>query len=402
MNPVTNAPLTPAGARSLFPALERFTYLNAAASSPLAAPVEAAAAGFLRETAESGDAGFPRWLTRKDEIRSAFARFIGAAPTEVAFLPTTSFGFSAVADQLWQLGVRQVVTLDQEFPSTTLPLLNRGLGLTVVRARPDGSYSLEDVERAIDSRCGAVVASAIQYASGFRLDLAGLSSLCARRRVFLAVNAAQALGQIPLDVTRTPLDFLCATSHKWMMGGFGVGLYYARRELLERTRLPWAGWLSMADPMAMDNLGGSALTEGSSSTCFEVKGAHFRSDASALEAGVGSFAPLFGFGAALDLIHRVGIDVIERHNAGLQRQLREGLRARGFQPNAPDDQVAGTCVFKVAGDPRTAVAALAAEQIAVTPRGGGLRVATHVFNDESDLERLFAAFADVGLAPSSA
>src|SRR4051812_14144716 len=98
--------------RELFPALQRFTYLNAAASSPLATVVADAAIAHLRESAAEGDLHFPRWLAFKEALRARFARFIGATARQVAFTPSTSMGFHAVAELLFRRGVREVLTLD--------------------------------------------------------------------------------------------------------------------------------------------------------------------------------------------------------------------------------------------------------------------------------------------------
>jgi selenocysteine lyase/cysteine desulfurase len=396
--------LTPAKARGLFPAVKHLAYLNAAASSPLARPVEKAAADHLRETAEWGDRGFPRWLARKEQIRTSFAEYLGASAGEVAFTPSTSMGFHAVGRMLVDAGVREVVTLEQEFPSTTLPLLHVGLKLVVVRPRADGSYAVDDLERAVTRRTGAVAVSAVQYSSGFRIDLGAVARLCQAKKLFFAVNGAQALGQVPIDVRKARIDFLCGTSHKWMMGGFGVGLFYARSALLEKAALPFAGWLSTKAPMAMDGFVG-AKTHGRERAApgesFTATGLEARRDAAALEAGSGPWAPMLGFGAALELHRRIGIDAVEAHNARLQQVLRPRLRSLGFTPNAPDEPSVGSgiCVIKPAGDARAVASELAKNGVLVSPRGGGIRISTHLFNNEDDLDRLFWAMNRVDVQP---
>ena len=67
-------------------------------------------------------------------------RFIGATPQELAFTPSTSFGFHVIAQMLKARGISEVLTLETEFPSTTLPMLYDGLALRAVRMRADGTY----------------------------------------------------------------------------------------------------------------------------------------------------------------------------------------------------------------------------------------------------------------------
>ncbi len=397
------APLTPTELRALFPATSRSAYLNAAAASPISLPVEEAVRAHYAEGVETGDLHFDGWLKRREDARRRFAAFIGATAQEVAFVPSTSFGFNVVADVLQQRGVEEIVTLDAEFPSTTIPFLSHGMRLRVVRARPDGTYWPEDVEAAIGPRTGAVALSAIQFASGFRMDLEAVARVCRSKGVLFAVNGAQALGQMAFDVAATGIDFLCGTSHKWMYAGYGVGLFFARRELLETSSLPMCGWLSVEAPWEMNNLAGAKVTgRDGDSVWFGAEGTRFRKEASALEAGCVAFGPLFGFSAALGLHEAVGMETTERHIARLQAQLRAGLRSRGFVPNRPDDaeRGSGICVIPVEGAPNEVVRAMVKEGVMLTPRGVGVRISTHVFNDEADVERLFWAMEKVGVKPA--
>ena len=391
--------MTPEALRALFPALRAQAYLNAAASSPLATPVVEAAVAQLRDAEAHGDAHFLRWLAFKEELRGRLARFLGAAPRQLAFTPSTSMSFCAVAELLWRRGVREVLTFEGEFPSTTVPLLRRGLALRVVKPRADGSYPLDDVERALAPGVGAVAVSVVQYASGFLTDAEGLSALCRARGLPLALNGAQAVGQVPVDVGAVGADFLCATSHKWLMGGHGTGLLYVKAGWLEELGLPWAGWFSPPDELRWQTFPGSATAPAEGG--FTGSGVTTRREAAALEAGGGNWAALYGLGAGLGLHEAVGITVTRAHILGLQAQLRAGLRARGFVPNAPDDAARGSgiCVVPVRGDALSAVRALLGEGVAVTPRGGGVRLSTHVFNDAEDVARALAAIDRLGLKP---
>jgi selenocysteine lyase/cysteine desulfurase len=128
-----------------------------------------------------------------------------------------------------------------------------------------------------------------------------------------------------------------------------------------------------------------------------AEGATTRREAMALEAGGPAWTSLYSFGAGLELIERAGVDAIHAHNLSLQRLLRAGLEQRGFTPNAP--LCSGICVVRVQGDALAAVRALLQHDVTTTPRGGGVRLATHAFNDESDVERALGAIDRVGLKP---
>lgn len=394
-------PMTPAEARALFPAAARQPWLNAAASSPLCTPVAQAMHAHLDETLAQGDLGFPRWLAFKESVRARLARFVGATPREVAFTPSTSFGFNVVALMLKARGVTEVLSLDGEFPSTTVPFLAQGLTVRAVRRRPDGSYPLEDLAAALRPTTGAVAVSLVQFSSGFRVDVAGLAKLCRARGLALCLNGAQALGQVPVDVHALDADFLSATSHKWLAAGYGTGLLVVRERWLDATPLPLAGWLSVPGDAMWATLPDRAREEDPAG--LTSHGVRLRPDASALELGAMAMTGLHGLDAALALHEAVGVETTQAHIAGLQRELRTGLRARGFTPNAPDDAHVGSgiCVVPVEGSAEDAVRALLREHhVVTTPRGGGVRISTHLFNTSSDVHALLSAFDALKLRPA--
>jgi len=177
--------------RALFPALRRYAYLNAASSSPLATPVADAAAAFLRETQEHGDVRFPAWLAFKESLHEP-ARAVSQCARRAGGLHSLDVhGLSPRGELFRRRGIREVLTLEGEFPSTTIPFLNLGLRLRVVKPRPDGRYPVEDLAAALTPETGAVAVSAVQYGSGFMIDLEALATL----KVPVALNVAQALGR---------------------------------------------------------------------------------------------------------------------------------------------------------------------------------------------------------------
>lgn len=392
--------MTPLELRAQLPALKGTVWLNAAASSPLPAPVAAAMEAHLRETVATGDRHYPAWAKKKEAVRARLARFIGAQPDELAFTPSTSFGFHVIGKVLLARGVTEVLALEHEFPSTTLPLLYGGLTVRGVRA-VHGTWPLDTIEAALTPRTGAIAVSAVQFSSGYRVDLPGVAALCRARGLSLAVNAAQGLGHVPLDVGALGADFLAATSHKWFMAGYGVGTLFISRRILESTPLPMGGWLSVEPHEQFQTWANASVVEDAHG--FTARGLRIRKEASALEVGGGSWLGLYAVDAALDLHEGVGVETTLRHAVRLNLQLREGLRRRGFSPNTPDDEAtcSGICVVPVQGAPLDAVRALLNDAgIATTARGGGVRISTHVYNTEEDVDRLLTAVDTLGLKPA--
>jgi selenocysteine lyase/cysteine desulfurase len=203
----------------------------------------------------------------------------------------------------------------------------------------------------------------------------------------LVVNAAQSAGAFEIDVKRMKIDALCATGHKWMLAGYGSGFVYLSRELLERSKPRAIGWLSVEDPYSDRNS--------------EI---HLRQDAAArAELGCPHFAGMFALGAAVDLIAEVGMRNIEERVLALNHLLTTGLGEIGWQVLSPlaDERMRSGETLVFAGDPAGLVAQLAEQGIIVTKKPEGMRVATHFFNNESDIRQLLESLAKCRSVPRS-
>jgi len=73
-----------------------------------------------------------RWIERRESARRRVARFIGAEPSEIAFVPNTSTGMNLIADLLEADG--PVLSDELEFPAVTLPWIHRGVLVRFVPA----------------------------------------------------------------------------------------------------------------------------------------------------------------------------------------------------------------------------------------------------------------------------
>jgi selenocysteine lyase/cysteine desulfurase len=396
--------MTPAELRQQFPALRQWTWLNAAASSPTSGPALAAMEAYLRETAESGDLQYAKWARFREGLRARLAAYVGAAAKELAFVPTTSFGFNVIGRMLLARGQTEVLTLEGEFPSTVIPLLHSGLTLRVVKSRPDGTWPLAAIEAALRPTTNAIAVSIVQYASGYRVDLTGLAALSRARGLTLILNGAQALGQVPIDLAALGASFFAAPGQKWFFAGYGLGTLVIRQDWLDAVPLPLGGWLSVAPAEQYQSWLHTTRVDDEHGFV-ATGGALLRKEASALEVGAGSLLGLHAMDASLQLHEAVGTANVLSHNIALQLELRRRLRERGFAPRLPDDPtfLSGICVLPVQGDPAEVVRALVREhQVMTTPRGGGVRISTHGYNSLEDVDRVVRALDALGVKPAAA
>ncbi|HEV7746800.1 MAG TPA: aminotransferase class V-fold PLP-dependent enzyme [Pyrinomonadaceae bacterium] len=362
--------------RKQFPVTENSTYLNSAAAGPLSRATMAAATEYYQQMMSDGDIHWDEWLEKREQVRSKVAAFINAEPDEIALTTNTSSGMNVIIDALETHG--EVISCDLEFPVSTLPWMNRRIPVHLVESVA-GAVAIEDIRAAMNVRTGIICMSHVQYSSGFRVDLEGLGN--AKGGHALVVNAAQSAGVFEIDVKRMKIDALSATGHKWMLSGYGSGFVYLSRELQERSRPRAIGWLSVEDPYSDRNN--------------EI---HLRHDAAArTELGCPHFAGMFALGAAVHLTAHVGMKNIEQRALELNRYLTNRLFEAGMKVLSPlaDERARSAETLVEFDDPAGVVAKLAEQKIIVTKKPQGIRVATHFFNNEADVEQLVKALVKI-------
>ncbi len=365
--------------RKEFPITRNYNFQNHAAVAPMCQRAVSAAQNFLERNQQQAylDTGFYREAER---VRQAAARFIHANPDEICFIKNTSEGLSFVANGLtWQSG-DNVVTTNVEFPANVYPwqaLRARGVEVQMV-FEENGRISLDALLAAINSRTRVVAISSVQYASGFRTDLAALGEYCQAKGVLLCVDGIQSLGALPIDVKAMGIDFLSADGHKWLCGPEGLGIFYVRKEVQGYLKPTCIGWLSMKDALDFDHYR------------FE-----FQDSAKRYDSGAYNLVGIHALGGALDLLSEIGSEPIASRLLRLTDRLVEGVKAKGYHvvsSRAPGEASGIVAFTSDLHDHAKIQQHLQAEhRIVVAVRSKRLRVSPHVYNTEREIDQLVEA-----------
>lgn len=357
--------------RQRFPVTERVAYLNSAAAGPVSMASQAAAAGYYEKMMRDGDVHWNRWLADREAVRKKVADYINAAPEEIAFTTNTSQGMNVIVDALEDRG--EVISSELEFPVTTLPWMNRRIPVHLLPTQ-NGEVTVDSIQGAMTHSTGVIALSHVQFSNGFRLAPEVIGDIKGRHA--LVINAAQSAGAFAIDVQRMKIDALSSTGHKWLLSGYGSGFVYLSRELLDQTLPRSIGWLSVDDP-------------------FEMRNDEFRprhDTAARVELGCPHFAGIFSLGASLDLIAETGIENIQARVLELNRFLTSRLAENGWKVLSPiQNEESRSAETLVACDKSGEVVRhLFRRSVIVTEKPEGIRVATHFFNNEEEIERLIA------------
>lgn len=226
-----------AAARSHFPALERWTYMDVAGRGVLSREVRAALDAHLDDRMLNGATSKEQFFALVERARERFAQLIGAQSDEIAYTKNISDGLNMIATAIhWHRGENVVLCPELEHPNNVYAWLNLRRYGVEVRTVPqrDGHVPVDTMIERIDERTRVVTVSTVTFAPGFRTDVETLGQACRARDVLLLVDAAQSVGVLHTDVVRSNIDALSVSTQKGLLGLYGMGYLYCRKEWAER------------------------------------------------------------------------------------------------------------------------------------------------------------------------
>jgi selenocysteine lyase/cysteine desulfurase len=369
-----------------FPILRNWAFFNHAGVAPLP---KIAAAAMQAYAAQAQTAAYisANWYQEIEKLRQDSATLLNAHRDEIAFIKNTSEGISIVANGIdWQYGDR-IITTNVEYPANIYPWMevarSRGAKLVLVEEEdgPDGTrhVPMENILMAAsEPRTRLITLSHVEYASGQRHDLIHIGQFCAEHKILFCVDGIQSLGILPIDVRAMHIDYLAADGHKWLLGPEGAGVFYCRRELIDRTRPLMVGWMNVVDAQ---NYGKYDYT--------------LRPDAGRFECGSYNVPGLLALRASVQMLKTIGVPAISNRLKFLGDKLIAGLQSKGYRIVSPRtaEQWSGIVSFispslnheQIFHDLRRE------HHIEIALREHRLRCSPHFYNTEDEIQRLIDA-----------
>ncbi len=376
-----------ASQRGLFDMPREICYLNSASYSPLPVRTQRAGRAAVARKARPWtlDAGFA--LSQYERARRAAARLINADASDVALIPSVSYGVATAAKLLTIPRGARVLVLENDHSSPVLEWRTRaeaqGFAVETVRQPFDGDWTsavLLAIERQGAPPVALASISSVHWSDGGVIDVGTVREALRRQGAMFLIDATQSAGVLAMDVKKLDPDFVVFPTYKWLLGPYGRAfLYVASRH---QHGVPLEQTAYGRRNVRADNPVYFADTR-------------YVADARRFDMGERDhFISMEMASIGMEMLAEWGAQPVAERLAMLTDRIGEGLG--GAPVHLPDRRFRAPHILSLGfegGVPAGLVEGLAAEGIHVAIRLTRMRVSPHVFNDEEDADRFAAALA---------
>ncbi|HET9429628.1 MAG TPA: aminotransferase class V-fold PLP-dependent enzyme [Chitinophagaceae bacterium] len=185
------------------------------------------------------------WFTNAEILRSLAAGLFQTDSNNVALIPSASYGLAAAAKNLSPGQGKEIVILEEQFPSNYYVWENlaarQNLKLIIVQKNNDKSLT-ENILDKINYNTGIVAIPNCHWIDGHWIDLEQISDAVKAVGAHLVLDLSQSLGVLPIDMERIQPDFAISVGYKWQLGPYSLGYMYVSKkwqELGEPLEYPW-------------------------------------------------------------------------------------------------------------------------------------------------------------------
>jgi selenocysteine lyase/cysteine desulfurase len=361
------------------------TYLDSGSTHPLSLGAKAALEEYLRFKTQDGSLPGYSVSAMEKAVFESFGRLIGATPDELSFVQSTTMGENLVLQALGfpQTGARIVTDVLHFFGSfyTYGELGKAGMDVVTLPMTSEGRIDMAEMEKAINDRTRLVSISLVSTINGFQHDLKRVCDIAHAHGAYVYADIVHAAGTVPTDLRASGVDFAACSSYKWLMGDFGLGFLYVRREVQDKIKRPWWGYHQLASfrthVFPFDEPGPGVASYAASPDA-----------AGRFAMGTTSWTGVVQLNHSLAWLEKVGVAQIQAWRQPMIDTLQKELRARGYQPLTPLDSKTSMVAFAMKDARAKLSDILKAANVRITLSQHRFRVSVAAFNDMNDIDRL--------------
>jgi selenocysteine lyase/cysteine desulfurase len=365
-----------------------WTFLNFGGLGSCPLPVLNSFWEFTRSEEAAPSAGHDEALW--SSVKERLARLLGPScrKEDFALIDCATQGVGVIINGLPLNKGDEVITSTHEHAAINLGLLHRMQrdGIVVRLFEPDVVRAQGNVDRIaslISPRTRLIFVSHVTCTTGQRFPEKEIAKLAREKKIWFALDGAQAPVCVPFDIAETGADFYTCSTHKWLMGPKRTGFLYVR-------------------PGMLDTLRPSIVGMGSTVSANLAKGEIvMQPTAQRYEFGTENDALFFALGTAIDFVQTIGVDRIWRHNHALAERFYQGLQQiPGAEVVSPQEEAYRTAMisFRMKNLTYRQISehlTKAKIRVRSVTEGGlnGIRVSFHICNHDGEVTQILESLA---------
>ncbi len=371
--------------RKEFPILEKTTYLisNSLGAMPRAVydQMKSYADTWGLRGVRAWEEG---WWEMAVSVGDKVGAIIGAGPGEISLHQNVTLT-QAIISSCFDFSSRRnkVILTDLEFPSTIYFYMEQrrsGAQVELLKSEDGLHIPLERVLDAIDDTTLLVPISLVLFRSATLIDAKAIIERAHKFGAHVILDCFQAAGTVPFNVRELQTDFAVGGVLKWLCGGPGIAYLYVRPDLRAKLSPRISGWLAHKRPFN-----------------FEAAPLDARDDSYRFLNGTPHIPALYACQPGLEIIRKVGVNVIRDKSVRQTAHLIEGALRRCWRVNSPrDSSERGGTVSIDCPHAHEVKNELIARDILVDYRpGAGIRISPHFYNTDQEVDFSLAQIDEI-------
>ncbi|MER8984340.1 aminotransferase class V-fold PLP-dependent enzyme [Mesorhizobium sp. M0843] len=373
--------------RDLFDLPRSISYLDAAYMSPI--PKISLQAGIAGTAVKASPwkMSIGSYYDEVEDARTLAASMINADADDIAIVAATSYGTAVAAANVPVEPGSTIILMENEHPSHRYVWYElaekKGASITIAKRPADNDWTSAIISTIGSSSVpvAVVAGTMVHWFEGMSVDLEPIASAAREVGACVVVDGTQWVGALPFDVKTVRPDFLVFATYKFLLGPYRLAFLYADRR-----------WHSTGKPLehhSWNRVGGDK------SDFYAVDVAEFLPGARRFDMGERSdFAVLPVATASLRLLSEWSVPTVFSRLDYLNQLIWDEAAKLDLTVSDNRFRAPHIAIVDLGDRPIEGLSEhLKSQGIFATVRGKKLRISPHVYNDEEDVKRLFAAIA---------
>ncbi|MDO6474106.1 aminotransferase class V-fold PLP-dependent enzyme [Alteromonas sp. 1_MG-2023] len=364
------------------------TYINGAYTHPVSRGAAKAVQHYLSGRVMDANKEAVSFSGDRTKAMNLFAELFNAHEDELAWIPSTMHGENHVVAGLGLHQGGRVVTDVYHFTGSLFmynEMAKKGLDLHIVEAR-DNKIQLDDLEKAITPGTKLVALTLVSNIGGFQHDLKAVCDIAHAKGAMVYADIIQCAGATPVDLHSSGVDFAACSTYKWLMGDFGIGIMYARRESQQRLQRSQFGY-RQEGKVVTHFLPGDPAGD-------QIIETEPRSGLAGLvEIGTMGSAGVASLAYSLEYLKNLGIQEIENWRQPFLQTLHQEIPKLGYKTMTPKDSRSPIITFECVDKGKMVYEKLQKAGVEVTVYKNRFRISPSFYNTMNDVETLIRALS---------